>query len=151
VRRALVAALCLAAPLSLTGCAPGTPDDDSWRVDAERAVSDALSAVRTAELALRQSEDGRVYDPYLQTVLVDAEEAVGGAADTIGAGQPPRPERERFDAVTGQIGAAEDLVTAARIAVVDGESYRYDGLADSLADAGDALESLESDLEHPVR
>ena len=45
-----------------TGCAPGTPDADSWRIDAQRAVSDASSAVLTAELALRHNVKGRVFD-----------------------------------------------------------------------------------------
>ena len=53
--------------------------------------------------------------------------------------------------MTGQLGAAEDLLAATRIAVVDGESYRYDGLAGELAATADALQLLESDLDHPPR
>ena len=119
--------------------------------DAQRALADASSAVLTAELALRQSTADRVFDRYLQTVVVDSEEAVGTASAGIGAVQPPQSERERYDAVTGQLGAAEDLLAATRIAVVDGESYRYDGLAGELAATADALQLLESDLDHPPR
>ncbi len=131
------------------GCAPGTPDGDSWRIDAQRAVADASSAVRTAELALRQNARGRVFDRYLQTVLVDAEEGVGKASDAIGSKQPPRSERERYDAVTGQLDEAAGLVSTARIAVVDRETDRYDALADRLAAAAKALQKLQDDLEHP--
>jgi hypothetical protein len=131
------------------GCAPGTPDGDSWRIDAQRAVSDASSAVLTAELALRQHEHGRVFDRYLQTVLVDAEEGVSKAGDAIGSKQPPRRERERYDAVTGQIDEAAGLVSTARIAVVDRETDRYVALADRLASAAAALQKLEDDLQHP--
>jgi hypothetical protein len=131
------------------GCAPGTPDGDSWRIDAQRAVSDASSEVQTAELALRQHERGRLFDHYLQTVLVDAEEGVGRAGDAIGARQPPREERERYDTVTGQLDEAASLVSTARIAVVDHETSRYDALADRLASAADALQQLEDDLQHP--
>lgn len=148
MRRALAA---VSASLLLVACAPGTPDEDSWRIDAQRALSDASAAVLTAELALQQHEDARLYDRYLQTVVGDAEKAVGAAGDRIGRGQPPLAERERYNAVTGQIDAAEDLVTRVRIAVVDGETHRYDSLASRLADAADALRSLESDLEHPPR
>jgi hypothetical protein len=132
-----------------TACAPGTPDGDSWRIDAQRAVSDAAAQVHTAELALRLHEQGRVFDRYLQTVLVEAEEGVGTAGDAIASKQPPRPERERYDAVTGQLDEAAGLVATARIAVVDRETDRYGALADRLADAGAALLQLEDDLQHP--
>jgi hypothetical protein len=140
----------VAASLTVTaGCAPGTPDGDSWRIDAQRSVSDASSAVHTAELALRQNRDGRVFDRYLQTVLVEAEKGVGKAGEVIGSKQPPRAERDRYDTVTGQIDAAASLVSTARIAVVDRETDRYDALADRLASAGAALLRLEDDLQHP--
>jgi hypothetical protein len=132
-----------------SACAPGTPDADSWRIDAQRAVSDASSAVQTAELALRENRRGRVFDHYLQTVLVEAEKGVSKASDTIGSRQPPRVEQERYQTVTGQIDEAAGLVSTARIAVVDRESDRYDALADRLDKAAKALQQLEEDLEHP--
>jgi hypothetical protein len=144
--RLVVAAVVLAAA---SGCAPGTPDDDSWRIDAQRAVSDAASAVLTAELGLRLHEDGRIFDRYLQTVVVDAEEAVGAAGDAIGGKQPPPSESERYHTVTGQIDEAASLVSTTRIAVVDREEERYDALADRLAKAATALQQLEDDLQHP--
>jgi hypothetical protein len=141
--------LAAAVAASTVGCAPGTPDGDSWRIDAQRAVSDASSAVQTAELALRQHGRGRVFDRYLQTVLVEAEAGVGKASEAIGSRQPPRAERERYDAVTGQIDEAAGLVSTARIAVVDRETDRYDALADRLASAADALKKLQDELQHP--
>jgi hypothetical protein len=148
-RRRVAAWSVLAIAVATTGCAPGTPDGDSWRIDAQRAVSDASSAVQTAELALRQHGRGRVFDRYLQTVLVDAEEGVGKASDAIGSKQPPRVERERYDAVTGQLDEAAGLVSTARIAVVDRETDRYEALADRLASAADALQKLQDELQHP--
>jgi len=148
--RSAVAATGLAVLLSVTtGCAPGTPDDDSWRIDAQRAVSDASSAVQTAELALRQRVEGRVFDRYLQTVMVEAEKGMGKASNAISTRQPPRTERERYQTVTSQIDDAASLVATARIAVVDRETDRYDALADRLEKASDALKKLEFDLYHP--
>jgi hypothetical protein len=144
--RLVVAAVTLVA---VSGCAPGTPDADSWRIDAQRAVSDAASAVQTAEFALRLHEDDRIFDRYLQTVVVDAEEAVGAAGDAIGGKQPPMSERERYDTVTGQLDEAASLVSTTRIAVVDREEERYDALADRLAKSASALQQLEDDLQHP--
>jgi hypothetical protein len=148
-RIARVAGSILAAAVLTAGCAPGTPDDDSWRIDAQRAVGDAASAVLTAELALRQHEQGRVFDRYLQTVLVEAEKGVGTAGDSLGSEQPPQDERERYDSVTGQLDEAASLVATTRIAVVDRETNRYDALADRLAKAGKALQELEQELHHP--
>jgi hypothetical protein len=133
----------------MSACAPGTPDGDSWRIDAQRGVGDASSAVQSAELALRQHVKGRVFDRYLQTVLVEAEQGVGKAGDAISTRQPPRAERERYQTVTGQIDEAASLVSTARIAVVDRETERYEALADRLAKSADALQQLEADLEHP--
>jgi uncharacterized protein (DUF1501 family) len=132
-----------------TSCAPGTPDGDSWRIDAQRSVSNAAAAVHTAELALRLNDDGRVFDHYLQTVLVNSEDQVGMASDALGSKQPPEAERERYDTVTGQLDEAASLVSTTRIAVVDRESSRYDALADRLAKAGAALLRLEDQLQHP--
>jgi hypothetical protein len=149
-RRSRPAAVGLVALLWLTaGCAPGTPDGDSWRIDAQRAVSDASSAVQTAELALRQNQRGRVFDHYLQTVLVEAEKGVGKAGDYIGSRQPPRAEQQRYQTVAGQIDEAASLVSTARVAVVARETGRYEALADRLESAAEALTELEDDLEHP--
>ena len=148
-RLVLALVLPLLLPLGLTACAPGTPDGDSWRIDAQRAVSDAAVQVHTAELALRLHDRGRVFDRYLQTVLVDAERGVATAGDAVGSAQPPRAERERYDSVTGQIDEAAGLVATVRIAVVDRETGRYDALADRLADAASALVHLEEELQHP--
>jgi hypothetical protein len=148
-RRLLAGAGAVALVVGLSACAPGTPDGDSWRIDAQRSVSDTAAEVHAAELALRLRADDRIFDNYLQTVLVDAEAAVGSAGSAVGGIQPPRAERERSETVTGQIGAAEELLTAARVAVVDGENDRYEALADRLAAAGEALARLEKDLQHP--
>ncbi|HEX5087619.1 MAG TPA: hypothetical protein VFV89_07415 [Nocardioides sp.] len=148
-RHVAAAAGLVAIASAAAGCAPGTPDGDSWRIDAQRAVSDASSSVQTAELALRENRRGRVFDRYLQTVLVDAERGVGKAGDAIGTRQPPRAEQKRYQAVTSQIDEAGSLVSTARIAVVDRESDRYEALADRLEAAAQALKKLEDDLEHP--
>src|SRR3954454_19505022 len=132
-----------------TACAPGTPDGDSWRIDAQRSVSDAAAQVHTAELALRLHGRGRVFDRYLQTVLVDAEKGVGTASDAIGSKQPPQAERERYDTVTGQLDEAAGLVATTGTAVVDRETARYGALANRLAEAANALLQLEEDLQPP--
>jgi hypothetical protein len=147
--RAAGAALLVA--LVLTGCAPGTPDEDSWRDDATRAVGDVVSAVQSAQLALEQSRRGRLHDAYLQAVLVDAERNGGKAAETLSSVQPPEVEVRRSSDVSDQLDQATGLLTDARIAVVAGHTDEYADLVRDLRKAAQGLLDLESALEHPPR
>jgi hypothetical protein len=141
----LVAALLLA----VAGCAPGTPDEDSWRYDARRAVGDVVSAVQTARLVLMQSEEGRVHHAYLQNVLVDAERTGGLAAETLSSVQPPEVEHRRASDVNDQLEEATGLLTDARIAAVAHHTWEYADLVTQLAQQAEDLLRLESTLEHP--
>ena len=135
--------------LALVGCAPGTPDEDSWRGDATRAVGDVLSAVQTARLGIEQAKDDRVPDAYLQTVLVDAERNGGMAASTLSAVQPPAGERGRSSDVSDRLERATGLLTEARIAVVARDTDEYGDLVAELRNTAHDLVALEAELEHP--
>ena len=135
--------------LALVGCAPGTPDEDSWRSDATRAVGDVASAVQTAQLALAESQSGHLPHAYLQSVLVDAERTSGMAAQTLSSVQPPVGERQRSSDVLDTLDEATGLVTDARIAVVAGDSEQYTDLVTDLRRTAEELQHLESTLEHP--
>jgi len=145
--RATVAAVVLL--LTVVGCAPGTPDEDSWRSDATRAVGDVSSAVQTAQLALAESQSGHLPHAYLQSVLVDAERISGMAAQTLSSVQPPELERQRSSDVVDALDEATGLVTDARIAVVAGDSEQYGDLVTDLRRTAEDLQHLESTLEHP--
>lgn len=127
----------------LGACAPGTPDADSWRGDASRATGDVLSEMATVRLALEQ-RDG-LFGTYLRTVVVDAEEGAGRAAQKLSAVQPPDSELDRHDEVTSALDDAASLLTDVRIAVVRGASVEQ--YAGRLADAADELDRLEQSLE----
>jgi hypothetical protein len=148
-RRSVLLAL-LAAP-AVVACAPSTPDEDSWRLHARRAVSDVASSVETARLALEQALDDRILEAYLQTVVVDAEESAGTSSQTIAGEQPPREERERYDVVTGRLDEATSLLAEVRIAVVDGRSAAYPRLVEELRTTAVHLDTLEKELLHPPR
>jgi hypothetical protein len=142
---ALVATLLIA----VTGCAPGTPDEDSWRYDATRAVGDVVSSVQTARLVLTQSQEDRVYHAYLQSVLVDAERTGGLAAETLSSVQPPDVEHERSSEVNDELEKANGLLTDARIAAVAHQAGEYADLVTELEQTAEDLLDLESALEHP--
>jgi hypothetical protein len=146
-----VASAALLAALVLAGCAPGTPDEDSWRDDATRAVGDVLSAVQTAQLALEQSRQGRLHHAYVQTVLVDAERNSGKSAEALSSVQPPDIEIQRSSDVTDQLDQATGLLTDARIAVVAHHTNEYADLVRELQRTAQELLDLEATLEHPPR
>jgi hypothetical protein len=135
--------------VALTACAPGTPDEDSWRGDATRAVGDVASAVQTARLGLSLARRDRVPHAYLQTVVVEAETNGGLSAEKLSAVQPPPVERRRASDVSDLLQQAIDLLTETRIAVVDGDEALYADLAGRLATAADDLGTLEDALDHP--
>jgi hypothetical protein len=141
--------LVAAALLTLTACAPGTPDEDSWRGDAARAVGDVASAVQTARLGLTLARRDRLPHAYLQTVVVEAETNGGKSAQLLSAVQPPAVERRRASDVSDSLQEATDLLTETRIAVVDDDETAYADLADELAKVADDLGALEDALAHP--
>lgn len=134
-----------AALLVPAGCAPGTPDDDSWRDDAVRVTGDVASAVATVELALRRRDD--LYGTYLQTVAVEAEKSAGRAAQRLEGDQPPESEIQRNEDVTTALDDATSLVTDVRIAVVRGAPL--EPFIPKLAATADDLEKLEASLHQP--
>ncbi len=139
----------VALALLTVGCAPGTPDEDSWRGDATRAVGDVASAAQSARLALSLARRDRVPHTYLQTVLVDAERTAGSAAQKLSAVQPPDVERPRASDVDDELDQVVGTITEARIAVVSGDTGEYADLVTRLARMVDDLSGLETDLGHP--
>jgi hypothetical protein len=147
--RGIAAIVAVVVLLLATSCAPRTPDEDSWREDALRALTDVRSSVQVARVALEQAGDDRVFDSYLQTVTLDAEEAAGTSSEKLAGLQPPRTERARYDAVTGQLDAAASLLSEVRIAVVAGNEGQFPDLLTQLHDATRSLDRLEDELRHP--
>lgn len=147
-RRAVQAVPLAVVAALLTACAPGTPDEDSWRADARRAVSDVSSQVEAARLALAQDTRGGVFAPYLQTVVVEAETNAGRSSEKFSGTQPPLQETSRYARVTDELDRDVGLLADVRIAVVAGSSEEYAGLAGQLSTAADRLTALDEQLRH---
>ena len=127
--------------LAASACAPGTPDKDSWRVDALRSIGDVSSSVSSVQLALQHHD--RIFGPYLQTVTVQAEDNAGKATTKLSAVQAPGPYLDRADTVTSALDDADSLLTDARIAVVRRDSATYAALIHRLSTTADRLSRLE--------
>lgn len=138
------ALLTAAMVVPLAACAPGTPDQDSWRVDALRAVGDVSSAVSTMQVALQHHD--RIFAPYLRTVAVQAEDNAGTASQKLSGRQPPDPYRKRYHTVTTALDDADSLLSDARIAVVRHNSAAYADLITQLSKTSDQLSSIEDQI-----
>ncbi|TML22645.1 MAG: hypothetical protein E6G35_15240 [Actinobacteria bacterium] len=64
------------------------PDAHDYRRDAVSAAQAALAAVRSVALAGQAQQDGKLFDPYLSTVIDDEAGAVASAQQQV-LGQPP--------------------------------------------------------------
>jgi hypothetical protein len=94
VTRLLLAGLVL---LGLTGCVGPAPTTGEYEGKAAHTARAALSQLETARLAAQNS--GRMSAGYLETVLVDAEEAFGSIQTTFDSIQPPdQPAADRLRA-----------------------------------------------------
>lgn len=144
IRPPVLALPALALLLGVGACAPGTPDEDSWRVDAIRAVGDVSSSVATMELALRRRDD--LFHPYLETVAVQSERTAGQAQQKLSSRQPPDAYLSRDERVTQALDDASSLLRAVRVAVVRLAPEEYGDLLGRLSSADDRLTRLEAEL-----
>ena len=130
--------------LAVTACAPGTPDEDSWRVDALRAVGDVSSSVGTMRLALEHRGD--LFHPYLEAVAVRSEDSASASAQKLSSRQPPDAYLSRYETVTDALDAANSLLSDVRIAVVRRHPQAYADLLSQLGRTDHRLSTLEDDL-----
>lgn len=99
----------------------------------------------TVELALRHRD--RLFQNYVQTVVLDAEEAADKAATRLEGVQPPDAELDRNDHVTTALDDATSLLTDVRIAVVRGAPVGH--FIKPLAATATDLDALQSSLHEP--
>jgi|GEM_PF-6593788 len=133
-------ALCLLA----SGCAPNRPDQDAWRALAQQALGDASSAISTDQVTLEKR--GKVFPPYLKTVVIQAEDTSGKSAQKFASLQPPGPYRQRYETVTSALDDAGSLLSDVRIAVVRHDTAEYPQLLKRLKKQSDKLSKLQDHI-----
>jgi DNA primase len=126
----------------LSGCVvvPDTPDAGDWDRLAAQAVEDNASEVATVRLVLREQQRERLLGRYGVVTAVAAEEAAAKATDSVTTVQPPPARRQADQRVADLLARAGDLVTEARVALVDGDASAFPRLVDDLAEVHDQLQ-----------
>lgn len=142
----VLCALLLCISWVVSGCKPASPSPSSWLSKSELAVSDALSQVATAQLTLEQVRKGQFLGRYPTVVLVYAEKTAGSASDKVTTMQPPKSEDKRFQQLSTQLSDAADLVTQARIALVDDDKAQFPRLIQQLRKTAKQLSTVDDQL-----
>jgi len=126
---------------AVAGCAavPPRTDASGWDRVAGQALSTAASEVGVVRRVLQEVHDGRVPAPYARVAVVDAEEALGSAHDSVSGQQAP-PLRY---AVSGRV---DDLLTRADTAVGDGREALVAGERATFPQLVRRLDRLQQEL-----
>jgi hypothetical protein len=107
----------LALVAAVSGCAH-TPEGhvDSYRAEAAATLDAVGSHLGTTELALRALLADRLFTTSADDTITTAEVALDSLSSSFGSLQPPRGGDEVRDQAEAVLSAAEDAVTAARVA-----------------------------------
>lgn len=145
-RRAAAVAVAVLLLLA-TGCTrPSELDVADWRSTAQQSLESAASEVATVRLVLQQQEKGQLVGRTAIVAATYSEEAMGSAQDSILTQQPPKGIRAEYDDVSSVLGDAGDLVTEARVALVDQDEEDYAPLAERLQKMQKRLDEVRSSL-----
>jgi hypothetical protein len=126
--------------LGLTGCVGPAPTTGEYEGKAAHTAADALSQLQTARLAVDNS--GRLPASYLETVLVDAEDAFGSIETTFDSIQPPddpAADKLRSD-LDALLSDGSDGIAQLRILARRSDSA---GMRSTAADLGKTADQLD--------
>lgn len=124
--RTTVAAVVALAVTLLSGCVVPARGDAAYRTDATQALESATSVARTAEVTLRHWLAGDVTTAYADTVVTDAEKAIGPIQTSFGAVDPSSRAVDALrEDVTGRLSDTESALARSRIALRRGD---HDGV-----------------------
>ena len=133
--------LAAAACLMLSGCVVPAFDTGAFERNAIGALESTVSTARVAALALDARVGNRITLAYADTIVTEAEDAIGPVEASFGSVDPPDPTLDELrSAVLDQLGDTGDLLADARIAVRRGDSDTMAALAGELRRTADAMD-----------
>jgi hypothetical protein len=133
-----------AAVALVTGCVAPAPTTADYEAKAAMTADAAVSELRTALLAEDGYAKNNLTAAYLETVLVDAEEALGSVQHTFDSVQPPDTSaaddlRSTLDPLLEDAGSG---LTDLRIAARRDDTAELESIAGSLSGVADQLETF---------
>ena len=144
-RQALPSTLALLAAVLVvaSGCAGSSRTADDYVLKAVNTAEAVRSSVETVRLGIEAAERDRAFLPYLSRLFGDAEEDAGSAAMTFESVQPPDGASDALrDELGTLLDAADDSLSAVRIAIRREDVDAVVARSQELADLSDALEAF---------
>jgi hypothetical protein len=115
-------------------------DHHDYRKAAVQAAQSAYDAVGTARLTGEAEMEGRLFPPYVTTMLDDARKALAGAAKQFTAKAPPDETTTTMrDRLAPLLSAANALLGEAQSATEDDDDQALRKALDSLEPLGEQL------------
>lgn len=106
----------------IVGCVGPAPSFDAYEGKAAASAQSALSAARTASLAVRTARRQRLFRPYISVVVEQAEGDADSIAGQFSSIQPPDDRSDRLrDELQPLLASAADLVALLRIGARRGD------------------------------
>lgn len=136
--RAVVGAACA---VTVSGCVAPAFDAGAFQHNALAALESAVSTARVAAMALDARAAERLPLAYADTVVTEAEEAIGPIESSFGIVDPPeRGLDDLRSEVVGELGDTADLLAEARIAVRRQDTPAMEQVAKDLRQLADEME-----------
>lgn len=145
-------AACLAAVLAVllaavSGCVVPARDAGAFRANAKAALGSAVSEARTGALVLEARLDGNATNAYADTVITEAESAIGPIEDSFGNVDPPDAAEDglRTD-VMSMLGDTADAFATARLSVRRDDEAQMRSSAAELIELADRMDDAKDGL-----
>lgn len=133
--------------LALGGCVVPASDAGAFEANAEAALGSAVSEARTGALVLRARLDGDATNAYADTVITEAESAIGPIEDSFGNVDPPSPGEDRLRTEVMQLlGDTADAFAAARLSVRRDDEGQMRATARELTELADRMDDAKEHL-----
>jgi hypothetical protein len=138
-----LAAVVVLAGFAVPAVLPSNADD--FRTVAVQSADDALSQVRTVRVALEAELAGKVYDPYVTTLLWQARDTLSTAASDLAKEEVADDRAEALQArISPLLDAALRAVGTAEVALDAGDEAVRDAVR-GLGGVGDRLAAFAED------
>lgn len=136
----------LVALVTLAGCVPASPDQDTYRAKTSVTVGGALSDVATVRTILEALHENKMFRATAIAQIRASEDSLDTNAGAYAEVNPPPALDRVYSRTSTLLSDATNLVTQARIAIDRDRSDRYPKIAADLGRTATQLDKVEKSV-----